>query len=124
MVAGCDSIDGMDVLRHGGMSRLFTGIRAPSTSGTFLRTFTFGHVRQLDAVASRFLINLAKDAPILPGADHGCYVDIDDTIKATHGYAKQGAGCGYSGVRGLERVARDRVHAAVGAGGRRDPVAP
>ena len=92
MVAGADSIDDMDLLRHGGMGRLFTGIRAPSTLGTFLRTFTFGHVRQLDAVASRFLVALAKNAPILPGADQACYVDIDDTIKATHGYAKQGAG--------------------------------
>jgi len=104
MVAGCHSLDGMDVLRHGGMGRLFTGIRAPSTLGTFLRTFSFGHVRQLDAVASRFLINLAKNAPILPGADQGVYVDIDDTIKATHGYAKQGAAYGYSGVKGLNAL--------------------
>jgi hypothetical protein len=104
MVAGADSIDDMDVLRHGGMGRLFTGVRAPSTLGTFLRTFTFGHVRQLDAVASRFLMNLAKNAPILPSADQGCYVDIDDTIKATHGYAKQGAGYGYTGVKGLNAL--------------------
>jgi len=104
MVAGADSIDDMDLLRHGGMNRLFTGIRAPSTLGTFLRTFTFGHVRQLDAVASRFLISLAKNAPLLPGADQGCYVDIDDTIKATHGYAKQGAAYGYSGVKGLNAL--------------------
>ena len=95
MVAGADSIDDMDLLRHGGMGRLFTGVRAPSTLGTFLRCFTFGHVRQLDAVASRFLIALAKNAPILAGADQGCYVDIDDTIKATYGYAKAGAGHGY-----------------------------
>jgi len=86
------------------MGRLFTGIRAPSTLGTFLRTFTFGHVRQLDAVASRFLVALAKNAPILPGADQACYVDIDDTIKATHGYAKQGAGYGYTGVKGLNAL--------------------
>jgi hypothetical protein len=104
MVAGGDSIDDMDLLRHGGMGRLFTGVRAPSTLGTFLRTFTLGHVRQLDAVASRFLINLAKNAPILPGADQGAYVDIDDTIKATHGYAKQGAGFGYTGVKGLNAL--------------------
>src|ERR1035437_8406196 len=58
MVAGADSIDDMDLLRHGGMGRLFTGVRAPSTLGTFLRSFTFGHVRQLDAVASRFVIAL------------------------------------------------------------------
>jgi len=72
--------------------------------GTFLRTFTFGHVRQLDAVASRFLIALAKNAPILPGADQGVYVDIDDTIKATQGYAKHGAGYGYTGVKGLNAL--------------------
>lgn len=104
MVAGADSIDDMDLLRHGGMDRLFTGIRAPSTLGTFLRTFTFGHVRQLDAVASRFLINLSKNAPILPCAGEVCYIDIDDTIKATHGYAKQGAGYGYTGVKGLNAL--------------------
>jgi len=104
MVAGADSIDDMDLLRHGGMSRLFTGVRAPSTLGTFLRSFTFGHVRQLDAVASRFLIALAKNSPILAGAGQGCYVDIDDTIKATYGYAKQGAGHGYNGVKGLNAL--------------------
>ena len=51
MIAGADSIDDMDVLRQGAMKRLFMGVRAPSTLGTFLRTFTFGHVRQFDAVA-------------------------------------------------------------------------
>ena len=81
-----------------------TGIRAPSTLGTFLRSFTFGHVRQLDAVASRFVIALAKNAPILAGAAQGCYVDIDDTIKATYGYAKAGAGHGYNGVKGLNAL--------------------
>src|ERR1039458_8051926 len=108
MVAGaalCRApIDDMDLLRHGGMGRLFTGVRAPSTLGTFLRSFTFGHVRQLDAVASRFVVALAKNAPILAGADQGCYVDIDDTIKATYGYAKQGAGHGYNGVKGLNAL--------------------
>ena len=69
MVAGADSIEDLALLRHGAMKRLFTGIRAPSTLGTFLRSFTFGHVRQLDAVASRLLINLAGQAPLLPGAD-------------------------------------------------------
>src|SRR5690625_2666534 len=54
MAAGADSIDDMDLLRHGGMDRLFAGVRAPSTLGTFLRSFTFGHVRQLDGIASRF----------------------------------------------------------------------
>ena len=104
MVAGADSIDDMDLLRHGGMDRLFTGVRAPSTLGTFLRAFTFGHVRQLDAVAARFLIALAGQAPLLPGADQVAYVDVDDTVKATFGYAKQGAGYGYSGVKGLNAL--------------------
>ncbi len=54
MIAGADSIDDMALLRHGAMGRLTRGVRAPSTLGTFLRTFTFGHVRQLDAVNARF----------------------------------------------------------------------
>lgn len=101
MVAGADSIDDMGLLRHGAMRRLFSGVRAPSTLGTFLRSFTFGHVRQLDAVASRLLINLARRAPLLAGAGELAYVDVDDTVKPTFGYTKQGAGRGYTGVKGL-----------------------
>ena len=104
MVAGADSIDDMALLRHGAMDRLFAGVRAPSTLGTFLRTFTFGHVRQLDAVASRLLINLAGKAPLLPGAGELAYIDVDDTVRRTYGYAKQGAGRGYSGVKGLNAL--------------------
>lgn len=104
MVAGADSIDDMDLLRHGGMGRLFAGVRAPSTLGTFLRTFTFGHIRQLDAIASRFLARLATHAPVLAGADQIAYLDIDDTIKATYGYAKQGSGYGYNKVKGLNAL--------------------
>ena len=104
MVAGADSIDDMAVLRHGASKRLFTGVRAPSTLGTFLRSFTFGHVRQLDAVASRLLVNLAAQAPLLPGAGELAYVDVDDTLKQTYGYAKQGAGRGYTGVKGLNAL--------------------
>jgi len=104
MVAGADSIDAMDLLRHGGMGRVLTAGRAPSTLGTFLRSFTFGHVRQLDAVASRLLVNLAGRSPLLVGADQVAFVDIDDTIKATYGHKKQGAGYGYSGVKGLNAL--------------------
>jgi hypothetical protein len=104
MVAGADSIDDMDLLRHGGMGRLFTDVRAPSTLGTFLRLFTFGHVRQLDAVASRLLARLAGATPVLGGADQIAYVDIDDTVGRTYGYAKQGAGRGYTGVKGLNAL--------------------
>lgn len=104
MVAGADSIEDMALLRHGAMKRLFTGVRAPSTLGTFLRSFTFGHVRQLDAVASRLLTNLAGQAPLLPGAGQLAYVDVDDTLRQTYGYAKQGAGRGYTGVKGLNAL--------------------
>jgi hypothetical protein len=104
MVAGADSIDDMTLLRHGGMARLFGGVRAPSTLGTFLRTFTFGHVRQLDAVASRLLINLVGHAPLLPAVAKIVYVDVDDTVRRTYGYAKQGAGRGYTGVKGLNAL--------------------
>ena len=104
MVAGADSISDMDLLRHGGMSRLFTGIRAPSTLGTFVRAFRFGHVRQLDAVAARFLAGLARYSPIIAASEPIIYLDIDDTVRATFGYAKQGAGYGYTGVKGLNAL--------------------
>ena len=104
MVAGADSIDDMALLRHGGMKKLFVGAYAPSTLGSFLRAFTFGHVRQLDAAAWRWLVNLADVAPILASIDDYALVDIDDTIKEVHGYQKQGSGYGYSGVRGLNAL--------------------
>ncbi len=104
MVAGADSIEDMDLLRHGGMDRLFTGISAPSTLGSFLRAFAFGHVRQLDAVAARLVANLARQTPVLPDAGQIAYLDVDDTIRSTYGYAKQGVGYGYSGVKGLNAL--------------------
>ena len=104
MVTGADSIADLGVLRHGGMPRLFSGVRAPSTLGTFLRAFRFGHVRQLDAVAARFLAGLARRSPLITAGEAVTYVDIDDTMRATFGYAKQGAGYGYSGVKGLNAL--------------------
>lgn len=102
MLAGADSIDDLGVLRHGAMAKVFTGGKAPSTYGTFLRSFTFGHVRQLDAVHSRTLAGLAAAAPrLLAGTDAMAFLDIDDTIREVHGYAKQGAAYGYSGVKGV-----------------------
>jgi hypothetical protein len=94
----------MDLLRHGGMDRLFGGVRAPSTLGTFLRCLAFQYVCQLDAVATRFLAGLAGYTPLLPGADQVTYVDIDGTVHRTYGYAKQGAVYGYSKVRGLNAL--------------------
>jgi hypothetical protein len=104
MVAGADSIDDMHRLRHGAMGRLFSGARAPSTLGSFLRSFTHGHVKQLHAVARRFLPELARHTPLLPGACQVAHVDIDDTIRRTYGYVKQGAGYGYSKVKGLNAL--------------------
>ena len=101
MVAVADSVADMAVLRHGGMNRLFVGVRAPTTLGTFLRSLKFGHVRQLDAVAARFLTGLNKQVGLIAPAAAVTYVDIDDTIRRTYGYAKQGSGYGYSGVKGL-----------------------
>ena len=106
MVAGADSIDDMALLRHGGMGKILGAAHAPSTLGSFLRAFTFGHVRQLDAVASRFLQSLAADTTLLgrPGDDELVLVDLDDTIVEVHGHHKQGAAFGYSGVRGLNAL--------------------
>jgi hypothetical protein len=84
MVAGADSIDDMALLRHGGMKKLFVGTYAPSTLGSFFRAFTIGHVRQLDAVAWRWLVNVAQAAPITTGIDEYALIDIDDTIKEVH----------------------------------------
>jgi hypothetical protein len=104
MVAGADSIDDMAVLRHGAMKKIFDGCYAPSTLGQFLRAFRFGHVRQLDAVASRFLAGLAARTPLTGGVEEYALLDVDDTIVEVHGYAKQGSGYGYSGVRGLNAL--------------------
>lgn len=105
MMAGADSIDDLDLLRHGGMPRLFSGVRAPSTLGTFLRSFTHGHVQQLDAVGGQLLAGLSRQVPgVVAGADSTggvAFIDVDDTVREVHGYAKQAAAYGYTGVRGL-----------------------
>ncbi len=82
MVAGADSIEDMDLLRHGGMDTLFTGSGRPRRWARSWGPFTFGHVRQLDTVAATVLANLVAQAPILGGVDQVAYVDIDDTSKA------------------------------------------
>lgn len=103
MVVGADSIDDMNVLRHGGMRSLFSGVYAPSTLGSFLRAFTFGHVRQLDATASRLLANLTSLAPLF-GGPGTVFVDVDDSVIEVHGHQKQAAGFGYTHVRGLNAL--------------------
>ena len=118
MVAGADSIDDMALLRHGAMGRLFDRAYAPSTLGSFLRAFTFGHVRQLDAVASRFLVALADRTPLVPAEpDALVLVDVDDTIIEVHGHAKQGAGFGYCRVRGLNALVASQSGGRAGSCG-------
>jgi hypothetical protein len=101
MVAGADSIEDLDVVRQGGLSRLFGGIRAPSTLGTFLRGFTWGNVRQLDVVARQTLTGLARQVPVVAGVGQYAFLDVDSTIERVYGYQKQGAEYGYTRVQGL-----------------------
>jgi hypothetical protein len=100
MLAGADSIDDLDVARHGGMRSLFTGVYAPSTLGSFLRTFTHGHVRQLQAAARDTLVGLAGRVPLLAGAETLCFVDIDSMLRRVYGKQKQGIGFGHAKVGG------------------------
>lgn len=94
MVAGADSIEDVDRLRHAGNQVVFGQIRAPSTLGTFLRAFTHGHVQQLNVVLRQALIALAGRVSLLPGADEVVFVDLDSTHRQVYGYAKQGAAVG------------------------------
>ena len=106
MAAGADSIEDMDVLRHGAMAGLFGGIRAPSTLGSFLRSFTWGNVRQVDAVARRLLAELAAAAPLLPGSDVLAFIDMDSMQKRVYGHSKQGAGFGHTKIQGKSLLVR------------------
>ncbi|MEU1568875.1 hypothetical protein ABZ504_52880 [Streptomyces mirabilis] len=101
MLAGADSIDDMDVLRHGTVTRAYGGMRAPSTLDTFLRAFTWGHVRQLQSGARAFTCRLAGHCSLLPGGDQIVYLDIDSTVEQACGAGKQAAEHGYTKVRGL-----------------------
>ena len=111
-LAGGDCIDDADVLRAGGTARVlgFTA-KAPSTLGTFLRSFRWGHVRQLDRV-SRELLARAWAAGAGPG-DGPLTIDLDSTICETYGLAKEGARHhGYTGARGYHPL----LAVAAGAG--------
>ena len=123
-LAGGDCIDDADVLRAGGTARVlgFTA-KAPSTLGTFLRSFRWGHVRQLDRV-SRELLARAWQAGAGPG-DAPFTIDLDSTICETYGLAKEGAAhflretvgrVRYCGARGQLTVRADSgfyTHAVV-----------
>ncbi len=108
MVLGADCIDDTDVLRAGRTRRLLGGwIPAPSTLGTFLRAFTFGHVRQLDRLLAETLAR-AWAAGAGPG-DGRLVVDVDSFIGEVHGYAKQGTGFGYTRRRGYHPLLATRA---------------
>jgi hypothetical protein len=106
MAAGADSIDDMDVLRHGAMRVLFGGVRAPSTLGSFLRSFTWGNARQLEKVHREFLAELACQAPLLPGKDVLAFVGTGSQQKRVFGYHKQGAAFGYTKISGKSLMVR------------------
>ena len=108
MALGADSIDDCDVLRAGRTRRLLGGwVAAPSTLGTFLRAFTFGHVRQLDRLLAEALTRAWK-AGAGPGAGR-LTVDVDSFIGEVHGYAKQGAAFGYTRKRGYHPILASRA---------------
>ncbi len=98
MACGADSIDDAGVLRAGGTPRVFNEVYAPSTLGIFLREFTFGHTKQLAAVARAHLVALAARTGLLAGADERMFVDIDSLLRPVYGNAKQGASFGHAKI--------------------------
>jgi Transposase DDE domain group 1 len=108
MLLGGDSIDDCEVLRAGRTRRLLGGwVPAPSTLGTFLRAFTFGHVRQLDQLLAE-TITRAWRAGAGPGSTR-LVVDVDSFVGEVHGYRKQGAGFGYTKRRGYHPLMASRA---------------
>jgi hypothetical protein len=102
MCAGADSIDDVDVVRSGGMKALFGGVYAPSTIGTLLREFSFGHARQLESVLGAHLDALCGRVDLLPGADVRAFIDIDSLLRPVYGRTKQGASYGHTKIAGKQ----------------------
>jgi hypothetical protein len=108
MLLGADSIDDCALLRAGRTRRLLGGwLPAPSTLGTFLRAFTFGHVRQLDRLLAESLTR-AWRAGAGPG-DERLVIDVDSFVGEVHGYQKQGVGFGYTKRRGYHPMLASRA---------------
>src|SRR5450432_2295622 len=108
MLLGADSIDDCDVLRVGETSRVVGHrVLAPSTLGTFLRGFTFGHVRQLDRVLAESL-RRAWGAGAGPGSGR-LVIDLDSFVCEVHGDHKQGAGYGYTHKLGYHPIVAVRA---------------
>jgi hypothetical protein len=109
IIAGGTHIDHVDVLRAGSTRRVLPfRVMAPSTIGTFLRAFTFGHVRQLDAVADRAL-QRAWAFGAGPGSGEPLVIDVDSTIAEVHGHHKQGAAYGYTKQLGYHPLLATRA---------------
>ncbi|MFP5327208.1 MAG: IS1380 family transposase [Acidimicrobiia bacterium] len=105
---GGDCIDDVDLLRSGSTAAVVAHrVMAPSTVGTFLRSFTFGHVRQLDRLLGDAL-GRAWAAGAGPG-DAPMTIDLDSTIEEVHGYAKQGATFGHTRQRGYHPLVATRA---------------
>jgi hypothetical protein len=108
MIGGASHIDHADMLRAGSTaSVLGHQVMAPSTLGTFLRAFSFGHVRQLEAVNGHALAR-AWDAGTGPG-DQALTIDVDSTICEVEGHHKQGAAFGYTRVLGYHPILATRA---------------
>jgi len=106
MAAGADSIDDMGLLRHGAMDALFGGVRAPSTLGSHLRCYTWGNAGQLEKAGREFLAELARQAPLLPGAETLAFLDLDSMQKRVYGQGKQGARFGHTKIQGKSLLVR------------------
>ena len=96
----------MGLLRHGAMGTLFGGVRAPSTLGSHLRSYTWGNVGQLEKAGREFLVALARQAPLLPGAGTLAFIDIDSMQKRVYGHKKQGARFGHTKIQGKSLLVR------------------
>jgi hypothetical protein len=108
MVLGADSIDDCEILRVGRTRRLLGGwLPAPSTLGTFLRAFTFGHVRQLDALLGETLVR-AWRAGAGPG-ENRLVIDVDSFVGEVCGRLKQGAAYGYTKLLGYHPILATRA---------------
>jgi hypothetical protein len=108
IIAGADCIDDADLLRTGSTAAVLGHrVMAPSTLGTFLRSFTFGHVRQLDHLAET-IMGRAWAAGAGPG-DGPMTIDLDSTICEVHGHHKGGAAYGYTRVLGYHPLLATRA---------------
>ena len=102
MAVGADCIDDLDLIRCGGMARLFGGVYAPATLGQLLREFSYGHTLQLGSVLRAHLVHLVASTGLLPGISQRVFVDIDSLLRPVFGHAKQGASYGHTKIAGKQ----------------------